>query len=104
MAVAMFVSNWTSSLIEVVNVLGSLFYGTILGIFLVAFFAKQVKGVAVLIAAVITEIVIIMLFVLNEYDKISLGFLWLNVIGAMMVYLLAILIQTFFVKKELSTK
>ncbi|HMR84607.1 MAG TPA: sodium:solute symporter [Niabella sp.] len=91
--VAMFVSNWSSSLIEVVNILGSLFYGTILGVFLVAFYGKKVKGNAVFTAAVITEIVIIALFILNEYDTISLGFLWLNMIGALMVYLLAIILQ-----------
>lgn len=91
--VAMFVSNWTSSLIEVVNILGSLFYGTILGVFLVAFYAKRVKGNAVFVAAIITEIVIILLFILNEYEKISLGFLWLNMVGAVMVYVLAILLQ-----------
>ncbi len=91
--VAMFVANWTSSLIEVVNILGSLFYGTILGVFLVAFYAKKVKGNAVFVAAVITEIFIVLLFVLNEYGKISLGFLWLNMIGAVMVYVLAIILQ-----------
>lgn len=95
-AVAMFVANWSSSLIEVVNILGSLFYGTILGVFLVAFYAKSVKGNAVFIAAVITEIVIIALFILNEYDKISLGFLWLNMIGALMVYGIAIVVQKLF--------
>lgn len=91
--VAMFVSGWSSSLIEVVNILGSLFYGTILGVFLVAFYAKKVKGNAVFVAAIATEIVIILLFVLNEYNKIDLGFLWLNMIGALMVYFLAIIIQ-----------
>jgi Na+/proline symporter len=91
--VAMFVSNWGSSLIEVVNVLGSLFYGTILGVFLVAFYARKVKGNAVFVAAVVTELVIVLLFILNEYGKISLGFLWLNMVGAVMVYVLAVLLQ-----------
>ena len=102
-AVAMFVSNWTSSLIEVVNILGSLFYGTILGIFLVAFYAKKVKGNAVFIAAVITELAIILLFVLNEYEIISLGFLWLNMIGALMVYAIAVVLQRLFFNKQLPT-
>ncbi|WP_346237180.1 sodium:solute symporter [Niabella insulamsoli] len=91
--VAMFVANWSNSLIEVVNVLGSLFYGTILGVFLVAFYAKSVKGTAVFAAAVITEIITILLFVLNEYEIIGLGFLWLNMIGAILVYLLAMIWQ-----------
>ncbi|MCH5597394.1 sodium:solute symporter family transporter [Niabella ginsengisoli] len=94
--VAMFVANWSSSLIEVVNILGSLFYGTILGVFLVAFYAKRVKGNAVFAAAIITEVVIILLFILNEYEIISLGFLWLNMIGAIMVYVIALLIQLMF--------
>lgn len=102
--VAMFVSNWTSSLIEVVNILGSLFYGTILGVFLVAFYAKKVKGNAVFWAAVVTEVVIIVLFILNEYDKISLGFLWLNMIGALMVYVLAIILQRFFFQSALPAR
>lgn len=98
--VAMFVSSWSSSLIEVVNILGSLFYGTILGVFLVAFYAKKVGGNAVFIAAVVTELVIILLFVLNEYGKISLGFLWLNMIGALMVYVLSVMIQVLFFNQK----
>jgi hypothetical protein len=94
-AVAMFVSNWGNSLIEVVNILGSLFYGTILGIFLVAFYAKRVKGKAVFIAAVIAELLVILLFFLNEYKVIRLGFLWLNGIGALAVWMLAVIIQFF---------
>lgn len=98
--VAMFVSNWSSSLIEVVNILGSLFYGTILGVFLVAFYAKKVKGNAVFVAAVITEVVIVLLFILNEYGKISLGFLWLNMVGAVMVYILALILQQTIYRKR----
>ncbi|MBZ4191023.1 sodium:solute symporter [Niabella beijingensis] len=85
-AVAMFVSNWGNSLIEVVNVLGSLFYGTILGIFLVAFYSRRVKGNAVFWAALIAEAIVVVLFFLNEYKVISLGFLWLNAIGALLVW------------------
>ncbi len=93
--VAMFASNIGNSLIEAVNILGSLFYGTILGIFLVAFYVKKAGGNAVFIAAVITEAIIIALFVLTEYKVISLGFLWLNAIGAILVVLLAAIIQLF---------
>ena len=86
MAVAMFVSNWGNSLIEVVNVLGSLFYGTILGIFLVAFYSKRIGGNAVFWAALMAEVIVVVLFFLNEYKIISLGFLWLNAIGALLVW------------------
>lgn len=81
------------SLIEAVNVLGSLFYGVILGIFLVGFYAKYVKGNAVFIAAIIGEIAVITFFILDKKGILGLGFLWLNVIGAVLVVLLSMLIQ-----------
>ncbi len=83
------------SLIEAVNVLGSLFYGVILGIFLVAFYFKKVKGNAVFAAAVIGELIVISFFLLDKYNIIGLGFLWLNVIGAVAVVLFALLFQLF---------
>lgn len=82
-AVAMFATKM-GSLIEAVNILGSLFYGTILGIFLVAFYIKQAKGNHVFIAAIITELTVIIIYNLN-----IVSFLWLNVIGALLVMLLA---------------
>src|SRR5882757_8591138 len=91
--VAMFATNM-GSLIEAVNVLGSLFYGVILGVFLVAFYVKWVKGHAVFVSAVIIEAGIILLF-----WKSSVGFLWLNAIGALGVVLLSLLLQPLFNKK-----
>jgi SSS family transporter len=85
--VAMFASNIGNSLIEAVNILGSLFYGTILGIFLVAFYAKKINGRAVFIGAILAEVLVVTLFVLSENDVIGLGFLWLNGIGAIAVWL-----------------
>ncbi|PZX59994.1 sodium:solute symporter [Hydrotalea sandarakina] len=84
------------SLIEAVNVLGSLFYGVILGIFLVAFYMKQIKGNAVFWAAIFSELVVILIFVLNKYNIIGISFLWLNVIGALLVMLLGLLFQYVF--------
>lgn len=78
-AVAMFATRM-GSLIEAVNILGSLFYGTILGIFLSAFYVKRATGNSVFLAAVITEIVVIVIY---NLDIVS--FLWLNVIGALLV-------------------
>lgn len=86
-AVAMFATNM-GSLIEAVNILGSIFYGVILGIFLVAFFAKRVKGHAVFWAAVMSE-----LGVITIYRMEVISFLWLNLIGAVMVWCLAWLLQ-----------
>jgi Na+/proline symporter len=79
------------SLIEAVNVLGSLFYGVILGIFLVAFYAKKVGGTSVFWAAIIGEIFVIVCFCLDKYNIVGIGFLWLNVIGAVLVFLLSVL-------------
>lgn len=89
MVIAFFAYNLGNSLIEAVNILGSWFYGTILGIFLVAFYLKQVKGNAVFIAAVISEVIVISVYYLN-----IISFLWLNVIGAVAVVSLSLLIQT----------
>lgn len=87
-ATAMFATRM-GSLIEAVNILGSVFYGTMLGIFLVAFYMKKVGGNAVFIAGVITEIMIIILFVLDMKKVFSLGFIWLTVIGSLSVMALA---------------
>ena len=68
------------SLIEAVNILGSLFYGTILGIFLTAFYAKRVGGTAVFVAALIAEAAVVACF---QFTTIS--FLWYNVVGCLCV-------------------
>lgn len=94
-AVAQLAYNLGNSLIEAVNVLGSLFYGVILGIFLVAFYRKRVGGTAVFISAVITEVLVILLNVLSRKGIISLSFLWFNVVGAAGVVLLSEFIQLF---------
>lgn len=83
------------SLIEVVNIMGSLFYGVILGIFLVAFYLKNIKANAVFYAAIIGELVVVTVFFLDKYNIIGLGFLWLNVIGALVVVILSWLLQNF---------
>jgi len=78
--VAMFAYNLGNSLIEAVNILGSIFYGVILGIFLVAFWIKYIRGTAVFIGAVIAQLLVILIYQLN-----IVSFLWLNVIGAVLV-------------------
>ncbi|MEI6265072.1 MAG: sodium:solute symporter [Sphingobacteriia bacterium] len=83
------------SLIEAVNVLGSLFYGVILGIFLVAFYLKKIQSFAVFWAAVVGEILVITLFLLDRYHIIGLGFLWLNVVGALLVVGIAFILQLY---------
>ncbi len=78
------------NLIEAVNILGSLFYGTILGIYLVAFFLKHVKGAAVFIAAIISEITIIASFF---YFGEQVAYLWYNIIGCGLIMILAVLLN-----------
>jgi len=76
------------NLIQAVNILGSLFYGTILGIFVVAFFLPHVKSKAVFWAALFSEISVLLLFKFSE-----IGFLMFNVIGCFIVVVLSILLQ-----------
>jgi hypothetical protein len=87
-------ANRMGSLIEAVNVLGSLFYGVILGIFLVAFYIKNVGAKAVFWSAVISELIIVSLFILNQKEIISLSFLWLNAVGALLVIIFSLLFQS----------
>jgi solute:Na+ symporter, SSS family len=92
--ISMFAYNIGNSLIEAVNIIGSLFYGVILGVFLVAFWLKFIKGNAVFYAAIISEILVIAVY---KMDVIS--FLWLNVIGALLVIVISILFQAILKEK-----
>ena len=92
--VAMFTYNIGNSLIEAVNVLGSLFYGVVLGIFLVAFFIPRIKsGQLVFWAALLAELIVIAVFLLSRYDIIDLAFLWLNPLGALLVVVFSGVLQ-----------
>jgi solute carrier family 5 (sodium-dependent multivitamin transporter), member 6 len=93
--VANFASKLSDNLLELVNILGSLFYGVILGIFLVAFFFKHINGKAVLLAALITQFIVILV-----YKNELVAFLWLNPIGAILVILFALFFQLFFKSKN----
>lgn len=81
-------ANKMGSLIEAVNILGSIFYGTILGIFLVAFYLKRLRGSPVFFAALITEVIVVSVYLMD-----IISFLWLNVIGCAGVILFAFLLQ-----------
>ncbi len=87
------------NLIEAVNILGSLFYGTILGIFLTAFLIKKVKGHAVFVAAIISELCILYLDFSVRFNwatpKLEIGYLWYNVIGCLLVMIMSFIIQSF---------
>lgn len=92
-AVALFASN-LGSLIEAVNILGSLFYGTILGIFVVAFGMKKIRGNAVFWGALLAEVAVIVVYISN-----IVSFLWLNVIGCVLVMAFAAMLQPFLPSK-----
>ncbi|MEM7551319.1 MAG: sodium:solute symporter [Bacteroidota bacterium] len=87
-------AHLVENLIEAVNILGSIFYGTILGIFLAAFFIKRIKGSAIFWAAVISEGVVILMFNFTE-----VGYLWYNVIGCFLTIILGLILQLIFGKK-----
>ena len=80
------VGNLFENLIQLVNIIGSVFYGTILGIFLVAFFFKSIQGKAVFWGAIVSEITILYI-----YSQDWVGYLWLNAIGALLTILVAYL-------------
>lgn len=90
------------NLIQAVNLLGSLFYGTILGIFMVGFFIKWVKGRAVFIAALLSEVLILFIHFRNGVGLFGfvwdIGFLWYNAIGCIAVMLIGMIIQKLNIK------
>ncbi|HKL90406.1 sodium:solute symporter [Muricauda sp. NFXS6] len=91
--IAIIIANVASlfdNLIQLVNIIGSIFYGNVLGIFLLAFFFRFVKGNAVFIAAIITQIIVIV-----GYNLDWMSYLWLNAFGCVLVIVLASIIQIF---------
>lgn len=86
--VAQFASNLGNSLIETVNILGSLFYGVILGIFLVAFWLKYIKANALFYGSILSELLVIVI-----YNMDIISFLWLNVIGCVLVIFVGLVLQ-----------
>jgi Na+/proline symporter len=84
------------NLIQLVNIVGSVFYGTVLGIFLVAFYIKYVKGNAIFLAGVISQLSIFVIYYFAIHNPVGdekLGYLWLNAIGAGLTIVLALGIQ-----------
>ncbi|MBU2046661.1 MAG: sodium:solute symporter, partial [Bacteroidetes bacterium] len=82
------------NLLEAVNILGSLFYGTILGVFLVAFYVKSVGGKAVFYAALLTEV-----FVFIAYKFNWMAYLWLNLFGCALVIGFGLVLEKVFGRK-----
>ena len=84
------VANLFDNLIQLVNIIGSIFYGNVLGIFLLAFFFKFIKGNSVFVAAIVTQIIVILGWYLDW-----MSYLWLNAFGCGLVIILAIIIENF---------
>ena len=82
-------ANLFDNLIQLVNIIGSIFYGNVLGIFLLAFFIKYVQSNAVFVAALITQAIIVLLWFFD-----FMPYLWLNLVGCGLVMLIAFLLQT----------
>jgi solute:Na+ symporter, SSS family len=88
--------NLFDNLIQAVNILGSLFYGTILGIFLTGFMLPKIGGRAVFWAALCAEGIVLSVFYLMQTEKLELGWLWLNPIGCIGVMVIALLLNMLF--------
>src|SRR5690606_22662852 len=89
------VATLFENLIQLVNIIGSIFYGTVLGIFLVGFYIKYVRAKAIFTGAVISQLTIFYIYYL---DVVS--FLWLNFIGAMLTILLSMILQATLFRNE----
>ena len=89
------ISSLFENLIQLVNIIGSIFYGTVLGIFLIGFYIHYIKGKAVFISACISQLTIFYIFYLD-----IVGYLWLNFIGAILTIVLSLLLQKTFNKSE----
>lgn len=88
------------NLIQLVNIIGSIFYGTVLGIFLIAFFFKYIKAKATFWAALLTQIFIIYFYFYHIYETQSISYLWLNPLGVLLVIASAFLFQFLINKKK----
>ena len=93
------IANLFDNLIQLVNIIGSIFYGNVLGIFILAFFFKYVKGNAVFFAAILTQLLICVTYyyLIHIYPsgQEKLGYLWLNFIGSALVIFLALAFEAF---------
>ena len=91
------VSSLFENLIQLVNIIGSIFYGTVLGIFLIGFYVPYIKGKAVFFGGIISQTIVILIFLkyiffeTNESEK--LGYLWLNLIGVLLTLLISLILQ-----------
>ena len=93
------------NLIQAVNLLGSLFYGTILGIFIVAFYFKKIQANAVFYAAIFAEMIVIVIHYFNTLENppiwLKMGYLWYNLVGCSLVVIFGYLLQPLIRQKKI---
>jgi Na+/proline symporter len=91
------IANLFDNLIQLVNIIGSVFYGNVLGIFLLAFFFKVIKGNAVFFSAIVTQVVVCFIYYylihIFPSGEEKLGYLWLNFIGCALVIVIALIFE-----------
>ena len=93
------------NLIQAVNLLGSLFYGTILGIFIVAFYFKKIQANAVFYAAIFAEMIVVLIHYFNTLETppiwLKMGYLWYNLVGCSLVVIFGYLLQSLIRQKKI---
>lgn len=94
------VINLFENLIQLVNIIGSIFYGTVLGIFLIAFFIKYIKAKAIFWSALITQILIIIVYFKYIHEEKLISYMWMNPIGVFLVIIIGFILQLVFSKKN----
>ncbi len=98
------VSSLFENLIQLVNIIGSIFYGTVLGIFLIGFYIKYIKGKAVFVGGLISQSIVTIIFLkyilFQSVESEKLGYLWLNLIGVVLTIGLSSLLQKIFYKSN----
>lgn len=97
------IASLFENLIQLVNIVGSIFYGNVLGIFLLAFFFRRVNGNVVFISGLVTQLLVIWIYYFWVYQSEQISYMLLNVIGCLLVMLIALLLNfSYLLKKRFS--
>lgn len=91
-------ASLSENLIQLVNIIGSLFYGPMLGLFVCAWVFPKLKNNAVFIGGLVSQLSVLMLHLLNQYNYIQLGYLWYNLIGCLIVLIFSAVLSSRFLK------
>ena len=91
-------ASLSENLIQLVNIIGSLFYGPMLGLFVCAWVFPKLKNNAVFIGGLVSQLSVLILHLLNQYNYIQLGYLWYNLIGCLIVLIFSAVLSLRFLK------